>query len=244
MIVIRKKHRAPSERGFSLLEMIVAITLVAMMAVGLWAVFRISIRSWSRGTQFIDTNQRHRSVLDMVRKQIASTYGLMVPIDLETRAVFFPIFMGTEDSLTFISLNSLQFQESPGLTLVTYEVAQDSMGEYSLVEREESYLGALPDQQNPANQGRIIPIFENLSGCTFEYFDPGTQNNPPRWVRDWDAQKEGKLPLAVSMTMISRDPEGNALSRHMVIPIQAQINDPRANIPVAFGSGRVERYDN
>ena len=153
MISAGNRDTISSNKGFSLLEMIVAITLVAMMAVGLWAVFSMSIRAWSRGTEFIDTNQRHRSILDLVRKQIASTYGL-TPVDLQAEGILAPLFVGTGESLSFISLNSLQFQESPGLTLVSYEVVQNSGGSYALVEMEQPYLGTIPDLEN--NMGFVL----------------------------------------------------------------------------------------
>jgi prepilin-type N-terminal cleavage/methylation domain-containing protein len=226
MISAGNRDTISSNKGFSLLEMIVAITLVAMMAVGLWAVFSMSIRAWSRGTEFIDTNQRHRSILDLVRKQIASTYGL-TPVDLQAEGILAPLFVGTGESLSFISLNSLQFQESPGLTLVSYEVVQNSGGSYALIEMEQPYLGTIPDLENTGSQAGRIAIFENLLGFTFEYFDPGSRDSPSRWVGEWDGQIERRLPQAVSMTMMSRDPRGNTLSRHMVIPIQTQTNNPR-----------------
>jgi hypothetical protein len=223
--------------------MLIAVTLVALMAVGLWAVFTISIRSWSRGTQFIDANQRHRSILDMVRKQLASAYGLYGEAEQEeteqgTPSTSVLIFSGAQDSLRFISLNSLQFQESPGLTLVSYEVARDPEGDYALVEKEARYLGQAPGEEIAVIQNRAIPIFENLSSCIFEYFDPGSGDNPPRWVREWNAQDMGQLPLAVSMTMISRGRDGKSLSRHMVVPIQAKVSNYRRNVMNPFGGGR------
>ena len=155
--------------------------------------------------------------------------------DLQARGILSPIFAGTETSLSFVSLNSLQFQESPGLTLVSYQVVQGAGGNYALIEMEEPYLGEIPDQESGASPARRIPIFEDLLGCTFEYFDPGSRNSPSRWVREWDGQSEQRLPEAVSMTMMSRDSQGNTMSRHMVVPVQAQVNnlrllnDPRAN---------------
>jgi prepilin-type N-terminal cleavage/methylation domain-containing protein len=237
MIISGRDRSIRSADGFTLLEMIVAVTLVAMMAVGLWAVFTMSIRSWSRGTQFIDKNQRHRSILDMVRKQMASAYGLYGQADQESGKASRLIFNGTENAVRFISLNSLQFQESPGLTLVSYEVASDSSGDYSLVEKETRYLGQTLGQESPMTANRAIPIFENLSSCVFEYFDPGRGDEPPGWVREWDGQQLGRLPMAVSMTMISRDPKGNTLSRHMVVPIHAEAGEVRANVISPF-SGR------
>ena len=147
------------------------------------------------------------------------------------------IFSGSDSNLLFISLNSLRFQESPGLTLVSYEVAQDSKGEYSLVEREVRYTGQLSEQEAFAGQSQVVPIFENLSSCKFEYFDSSDRDDPSSpWKEEWDGQMKGRLPIAISMTMISRDPEGNSLSRHMVVPIHAQASAGSFNIMDPFGN--------
>jgi prepilin-type N-terminal cleavage/methylation domain-containing protein len=226
-----RKRSISAQAGFTLLEVLVSVTLVAVLAVGLWAVFRISIRSWSRGTEFMDANQRHRSILNLVRKQLASAYGLMAPltpqvgtVPVQTGAIVTGslIFSGTEDSLQFISLNSLQFQESPGLTLVSYEIMQNPGGNYALVEKEARYLGDIPEDASSLNNSKALPIFENLSSCLFEYFDPGDAMNPSQWVREWDGPKLHRLPAAVSMTMTSRDPRGNTANRHLVVPIKAE----------------------
>jgi prepilin-type N-terminal cleavage/methylation domain-containing protein len=209
-----------TEQGFTLLEVIVAVTIVAIMSVGMWAVMHISLRSWSRGTEFIDTNQRHRSIIDLTRKQIASAYNLLVPADPASGIATYPFFNGLETSFQFISLNSLQFQESPGLTLVTYEVAQGSQSGFLLLEKEARYLGQLPDTQSSTiATDRTTPILENLISCSFEYFDPGDTENPAQWVKEWNAQEAGKLPSAVSMKIASRDPKGNVMSRQMIVPI-------------------------
>lgn len=240
-----RERSTSTQAGFTLLEVLVAVTLVAVMAVGLWAAFRVSIRSWSRGTEFMDANQRHRSIMNLVRKQLASTYALISPPTPQegtgpAGTVFIGtgslIFSGTEDNLQFISLNSLHFQESPGLTLVSYEVNQDADGTYSLVEKEARYLGQIPEEGSPGNELKPIPIFQNLSSCLFEYFDPGVDGNPPQWVREWDGPNLGRLPLAVSMTLISRDPSGNALNRHMVVPIKAEPFRPLAGFVNPFGA--------
>jgi prepilin-type N-terminal cleavage/methylation domain-containing protein len=254
MLLTRKRRLVLSQSGFTLIEMLVAVTLVAMMAVGLWSVFSVSVRSWSRGTEFIDKTQRHRSILDKVRKQMASAYPLNESMDASmdlpedmaietqptqgrTRANT-PLFYGTETSMSFISLNSLRFQESPGLTLVSYEVALDSEGNYSLVEKEARYTGQIYELGMIPNMLEAIPIFENLSSCIFEYFDPGDNDNTSQWIREWNGQEQRQLPAAISITMISRDPQGRSLNRHMVVPVQAQVNDFRIN-PLNRIRGRV-----
>ncbi len=230
-------HRSDSRgmAGFTLLEMLVAVTLVAIMAVALWAVFRVSIRSWSRGTEFMDANQRHRSILNLVRKQMASAYALLEMDSQQPGGTGALLFSGKKDGVQFISLNSLQFQVSPGLTMVSYDVDQDHNGEYALVEREARYLGDTPEEGISVSGSRAVPIFENLSSCLLEYFDPGDNNNGSQWVQEWDGQKIGRLPLAVSFTMISRDPRGNNLNRHMVVPLKAEPYDWRTTFINPFG---------
>ena len=224
------------ERGFSLIEMIVAVTLVALMAVGLWAVLRISVRSWSRGTEYIDTSQRHRSVLDLVKKQMASIYGLVVPADPQAGGVVYPLFSGAPTSIQFISLNSLRFQDNPGLTMVSYDVIQGRQGDYTLVEREQQYLGMDPGRESPFDRKDqvVTTVFEDLQSFTFEYFDPGASDRASRWVKEWNARELGRLPAAISMTMIAQDSRGGLLNRQMVIPVLAEPYDPRLSFVNPF----------
>lgn len=231
-----RRCRVAADEGFTLLEMVVSVTLVALMAVGLWGAFRISLASWARGTQSIDDNQRSRTVLDLVRKQMASAYGLTAPADPQSPGMIYPIFQGTERSLRFISLNSLRFQDSPGLTLVAYDVTPDRSGNYSLIEREERYVGINKDQSSLLDREDIgvTAVFEDLSSFMFEYFDPGDNTNPARWVGEWDGKTTRRLPTAISMTMVARNSRGDPLNRHMVVPIQARPSDSRPNFVSPF----------
>jgi general secretion pathway protein J len=231
MIVMSKTNPSSRSQGFTLLELIIALTLLAMMSVALWAVFRISIRSWQSGTQSVDNNQRHRTILDMVKKQMASAYPLIAPVDLQAGGTLYPLFAGTESSLQCISLSSLRFRENPGLTMVSYDVVRGRRGNYSLVEREEQYLGLDSSRESMFDRPDqpVTVIFENLESFAFEYFDPGSNERPSQWLKAWNAKEAGRMPTAVSMTMVALDPNGGRFSRHMVIPVLTKPNDPRLN---------------
>jgi prepilin-type N-terminal cleavage/methylation domain-containing protein len=226
------------ESGFTLVEILVAVTLVAMMAVGLWAALRISISSWARGTENIDASQRNRSILDLVRKQMGSTYGAVAPVDLLTGATAYPIFSGTETSVQFISLCSLRFHDNPGLTMVSYDVVQDSLGNYELVQKEARYLGLDPEKQDyfiDSNQ-LTITVFNSLESFKFEYFDPGTQTIGPQWVSTWDPRETQSLPAAISMTFVTKDSKAGTLARQMVVPIIAKPDNNSLNASDASGN--------
>lgn len=212
------KSTIQSEKGFTLLEMIVAVTLVVMMAVGIWSILRTSLQAWSRGTEYIDASQRQRNILDMVRKQVASAYPLTAPSDPAFPVVGNPIFHGTETSLRFISLNSLRFHDSPGLTLVNFEVTQDLQGAFILQEGEQRYLGRMPDSESEMDLPGTIPLFGNLTQCYFEYLSDDAEES---WVSEWDAQERGQLPEAVSIDMTSTDIDGVTRNRNIIVPIHA-----------------------
>ena len=216
-----------SEKGFTLLELIVAITLVVMMAVGIWSILGTSLRAWSRGTEYIDASQRQRNILDMVRKQVASAYPLASPSDPAFPVEGNPIFNGTETSLRFISLNSLRFHDSPGLTLVNFEVTQDPQGAFILQESEQRYLGRIPDSESEMDLSGTIPLFGNLTQCYFEYLSDDVEES---WVSEWDAQERGQLPEAVAIALAAADIDGITRNRHIIVPIHATQPNLRTNI--------------
>jgi general secretion pathway protein J len=237
MMLENRNRNILAEAGFTLLELLIAITLVGMMAVGVWAIFSISVRSWSRGIEAIDANQRHRSVLDMTRKQLASAYPIYSNTDTQSAETASIIFNGTENGIHFVSLTSLQFFESPGLTLVSYEMVQDSDGTLSLIEKEARFTG----QDDSLNDSRTIPIFRNLQTCTFEYYNSGNAEEPARWVSEWDGSASARLPAAIRMTMVSRDSQGNPFNRQMVIPVHAQESLSTTTFINPFGNRNLSR---
>jgi prepilin-type N-terminal cleavage/methylation domain-containing protein len=215
------KRHSP-ETGFTLLEVLVSVTLIAVMAVGLWALLRISLRSWAKGTEFIDANQSHRSITDSVQKQISSAYPLNSPPDPNLGNATYPIFSGGENNLQFLSLNSLRFIDNPRLTFVSYEVIQADNGRYALIERETPYTGQLPEVTT-LDQSRVTTVFENLTDCAFEYFDKGDANNSPQWVAEWDPQTTPRFPAAVALTMVAIDSQGHSTERRIVAPIVTEL---------------------
>lgn len=233
-------RRGPGAEGFTLVEMMVAITLVALMSLALWGVLRISITSWKRGTEAIDANQRHRTLLDLVQKQMASIYPLVPPLDLQMGTGITPVFSGSASSMQFISLCALRFRDNPGLTMVSYEVVPDNDGGHSLVERETRYLGGDPSLQvdYPAAETPDTVIFDRLISLEFEYYDPGTPDVPPQWVREWSAADLGRLPTWISMTMVSRDAGGTQQARRIVMPIPAQLDSTQVNFMDPFSDPR------
>jgi len=241
-MISEKRRTIQSEKGFTLIETMVAVTLVAMMAVGMWLVFRTGIMSWSRGTQYIDAGQRERILNDMVRKQMASAFPLAAPLDPAIQSATYPLFRGTETMMEFVSLNSLRFQDSPGLTLVQYELSPEDEGSgYRLVERERPYVGQASSSVDDTGVFSSVPIFGNISNCYFEYKNPAPDEFEETWVREWDAAQERRLPSAIAMTFELPDANGEMRGQQIIVPIQA--NEEYVQSSARGRSGRGMRRD-
>ena len=225
---IRPAGGSLSELGFTLLELLVAVTLVVVMAVGVWTALNLCIRAWTRGIEAIDSNQRERNTQDLVRKQIASAYPL-IPSSVSSvsstniintlLAASTPVFSGGEKSLRFVSPNSLLSVDSTGLVLVTYEAEVDSNDNIYLVQREAPYVGQSVDDGWYTSSAYV---FFNLKEITFEYYNSGDSENPAEWLTEWDMAGLRRLPEAVRISMLYKDVDKGSAGLQMVIPLRAQ----------------------
>jgi prepilin-type N-terminal cleavage/methylation domain-containing protein len=238
--VIAMKPTARAD-GFTLLEVLIAVTLVALLSVTLWGMMRIAITSWKRGTEVMDENQQRRATLDLVEKQLASLFPLIPPMNLQTGTGTSPIFSGSDTGMQFISVCSLRFRDNPGLTWVSYEAVPGSEGDFALVARESRYLGFDPTAELDGGYQEEAPVttlFDHLDSMTFEYFDPGTDEIPPQWVSSWDTKELGRMPVAISLSMTARASGGVTLSRQIVVPVIAQTISSQVNFVDPFNQRR------
>jgi hypothetical protein len=188
----------------------------------------ICIRSWSRGTEFIDENQRHRTITGMIEKQMAAVYPVLIsPANLTngqfTTSVGYLFFNGSESNVQFVGLNSMSFLKHPGLTLISYDLERQPQGTLSLVEKEAPYVGQDPEDAGSAIESSSMTVFENLESGSFEFYDPGDGSAfaKPGWVTEWDGKTLGRLPKAIAVAMTFKEANKKNLSRRMIVPIMA-----------------------
>ncbi len=227
MTIYRKENPGSRTEGFTLIEMMVSVTLIAMIALCVWGALRITIASWKRGTSSIDANQQRRSIYDLMEKQIASMSPLLPPLDPTTGIGQYPIFVGSDTAMQFLSPCAFRFKDSPGMTFAEYDIVADQEGGYSVTEKETPYLGGDPTQAEGTVEPdeSAITIFDHLTSASFEYFDPGTQDTEPQWVTEWNGLDYMSLPAAIKITLVAHDAAGGSRDRQIVIPITSKINN-------------------
>jgi prepilin-type N-terminal cleavage/methylation domain-containing protein len=69
------RHHHTGERGFTLMETLVTLVLVAIVTLGVFRVFTATSRSYHRGTESIDGQQNTRAALNWLSKELRGAKG-------------------------------------------------------------------------------------------------------------------------------------------------------------------------
>jgi prepilin-type N-terminal cleavage/methylation domain-containing protein len=176
-------------RGFTLLEVVLAMTALGFVAAICYAAFHLGVRALERGEVAVVTAQRLRVASDTIIRQVKSAVAYAARNKDEE---VYPYFVGTATSMTFIT--SAGLSGGGGLTRVVYQVANDPT---RLVLTESPFfsadaLGTEP-LDNPGQSSAVL--LDGFTNLKFEYMmNDGVDTE---WRPDWDGHDEEALPAAV-----------------------------------------------
>ncbi|MBI2210013.1 MAG: prepilin-type N-terminal cleavage/methylation domain-containing protein [Deltaproteobacteria bacterium] len=176
--------------GFTLIEVAISITLLALIAVILYGAFYLSHRAVAKSQARSEESQRLRSAGDLLAGYIRSAYPYrMSREDLSIR------FFGQEDSLTFVSALS-SGMGGRGMAEVT--IFWESEGEEGgLLGLQERIPVALAGGEEGGGYRNSLLLDRGVRGLRLEYLDP--QGEEERWVDQWSGTEKRMLPRAVRL---------------------------------------------
>lgn len=171
------------KRGFTLIEILVAMVILIIVIGSTLAIFRASATSWQRGQLRSQRYQAARFILDRMTREISSSF----PSSLAG-----PHCLGSADRFYFIcALNDIP----TSLAEVGYwldENSQTLMRSYEL----------FPDYKFSSFEKAEV-LGEDIQALNFFYYTGET------WRQDWDsrpqAAQSGMLPKAVKVTFDIKD---------------------------------------
>lgn len=216
--------RAPERQGgFTLLELIIALTVLGVIVTIVFGALRVGVRAWEKGEREIESRQRERIVLDRIAQQMASIYR---PVDLPPAEAAPYLLRGDAASVEFISPIALMPENRAGMVFVRYEVRTDREGNTSLWLYEENLARRSEDPgENEIREEDFRLLLPEAAECGFAYLrveDPETPGLDRRaasggrrdaldarsfggkeylWETAWDPEVEKRNPRAVSMTL-------------------------------------------
>ncbi len=212
--------------GFTLLELMLALTILGLMSAVVYSSFRLSLKSYSRSQERLEEEARKRVLGDLIKRQIGSLFpvrptGSFLEPEPEgaqagrsPRALSqFPLFYGSPESVTFVTVAPLMLQRNPGLTVVRYGLSEDEWGGLYLGAMETRYQGFdsfLTMVEVP--RGKPLPLVEPVADLQFEYYGYDAEAQDYQWLDVWDGERMQSVPEAIR---IHYD------GQHLVVPSNA-----------------------
>src|SRR5215475_2491121 len=93
--------RSTNDRGFTLLEMLIALTIVAALVTIALAGLRVGMAAWGQGEERAEAHQHLRSLAFVLGRSLGATYPYRGAFGNTPESVL--LFRGTENRVEFVT---------------------------------------------------------------------------------------------------------------------------------------------
>lgn len=212
----RLSGRAGSRGGFTLVEVVVALSILAMVAGGLSLAFRMTARSMEQGEAAVHDAVRWRARFGVLERAFRGANPAPVPTDNGVEAVF----RGGADRVSFLSVSLQAGRPGGAFRLLTVREGRLTTGEQGLLVSERSPFAAGgfdADARDP--DARVV--FPGATGVRFYYVSGFSEAGTMETEDAWDVREKKRLPVAVGIEFTA---EGEAAKRRIVVPLPVGTN--------------------
>lgn len=158
-------------RGFTLLELLISITMIGLIALIITGAFRLGSRTVDSGEKRIESLERLRNSITILESQLMSE----IPLGFEEDGNRRYYFQGTKDSVQFSTTYSIWGNQN-GYVLTSLMVGADSNGKMYLKVKESPLIGGI--------EAEAI-LFEGFDEIYFEYFYKDPTAEEGNWISEW-----------------------------------------------------------
>lgn len=188
--------------GFTLLEVLVAITLLGMIMVMAYQGLRTGARSTAQGEAAIERVNRLRLSQEFLRGQLSRALPMTIEQDDTLGAV---VFEGGPEIMRFVAPMP-GYLSYGGPYVQTLSLARGNGGERALVfdHRILQYGEEAERAPDPSAERDPVKLLDGIRDAEFSYLEPGeTRDDEPVWVDEWRALD--RLPLLVRIRLEMRE---------------------------------------
>lgn len=169
-------------QGFTLLELLIGMTLVGFILTLLFAGLSLGMRSWEAGERHMVSSSRQAVIVDFIRRTLEQTYPLRWRVDEEDQLAF----AGETESLRFVGPVA-RHDGASGNFLIALELADGEVGR-DLVMRWQ-YPDSRAPGFGPLEEAKPKVLAKAVQGMTFSYFGAESDTEEPAWHDQWLHQK-------------------------------------------------------
>jgi prepilin-type N-terminal cleavage/methylation domain-containing protein len=199
--------------GFTLIEVVLALTIFALMSAILYGAFALSHSAVAKSQANATRNQKHRSAGDLVGSYIHSAFPYR-----ESPQAAASFFVGEVDNLTFVSAYS-HGMGGRGMAKIQITADEDKNGR-TVLRLEETTPVRINAEAGGTGQVHSVVLEDGIRSFHLAYLDP--QGEEEIWEEHWDGGERRALPRAVRLTYL--DDQGKEVRR--IFPVMMMVLAP------------------
>jgi type II secretion system protein J len=216
--------RVHASRGFTLLELLLALAMAAMLALSLYTAMNVALRARTSAGASLEPTRAAMIAMDLIQQDFQSVPppGDSAADTIPLRGPFYgehlPAAGGDNDQVEFCSIGADTIEGDPvdapplseGIRRIQLQVQTDA-GSSVLLRRVTRNL-------RPSSEPRVEEeiLCRNVRSLSLRYFDGVA------WLEEWDSTTlEDNLPLAIAITLELGEPSADAPTKRVtrVIPL-------------------------
>jgi prepilin-type N-terminal cleavage/methylation domain-containing protein len=175
-----------NNRGFTLLELLISITMLALIAGIMGWSLNMAHRTLDKGEKKIRYLEREKVSFSLIESQILSLFPYQYDDEEGQKKLF---FLGSKDKLMFTSNYSL-WRGTKGNTFVTYDI-QTNENDRQVIKITEQIIGL--------KEKKEAVLFDDCASINFEYFLKNAFEEG-KWVDQWPDDEQG-LPEKIKINI-------------------------------------------
>lgn len=178
-------------KGFTLLELLITASLIALMGLAIYATFARGLAVWERGNKADIAEEELRFGLEKMAKELRSSFNFS---GIE--------FKGSEDEISFPTyVNTAHIAGTPSWEVGEVSYSYDSKKK-SFFRKEASYIDLFQDELPEREE--IIPQIKDLE-ISYYFFD--AIGRTYKWKDSWADKESFPLGVRVALTIESGEDE-------------------------------------
>ena len=188
---MRSRNR---QTGFTLIELLLSLSILSIVIVVVLSALRIGVRAWEKGENMLSVQQRSRTLLDQISRQLTSA-ALLMTAQSEQPLV---TFAGDSDTIEFTSNLPLvaKVQFRPVHAKYVVETEPDGKKRLLLYEKNITIEDYLLERSLWRNLDGVV-LIGALEDLRFEYLTDVSDGLDLTWASSWQSQNLTEMPRAV-----------------------------------------------
>jgi len=187
--------------GFTLLELLVSISLAAVVLMILASGLLLAEGAWRRGTEREGVIEQNLAENEAIQAQMGSAVPRVFRTQQNERPLELLSFRGDAKQVRYLSRYSWEGERNSGLWLASYRVVRESDGKEQLLVSE---TGLTHDQQlanfflaDELSATRDVPFNDPADHIEISYLRSRSPGKLAAWVEEWKCEEQKELPRGV-----------------------------------------------